>query len=34
VARIVASWALLGPAVDDEARGLAERFERARAGLA
>jgi hypothetical protein len=30
-ARITASWAQLGPALDEEARALAERFEQARA---
>jgi hypothetical protein len=30
VDRISASWALLGPALDDDARALAERFARAR----
>ena len=30
VARIAASWAALGPALDEEARGLEQRFERAR----
>jgi hypothetical protein len=31
VVKILASWAQLGPALDEEARGMAERFERARA---
>jgi hypothetical protein len=31
VERISASWELLGPALDDEARALAERFAQARA---
>ena len=30
VERISASWALLGPVLDDDARALAERFARAR----
>ena len=30
VARITASWAQLGPALDEQAKGLEERFERAR----
>jgi len=30
IERIAASWALLGPALDDEARALADRFARAR----
>jgi hypothetical protein len=30
VERISASWALLGPVFDDDARALAERFARAR----
>ena len=30
VERISASWILLGPPLDDEARALAERFARAR----
>jgi hypothetical protein len=33
VERIGASWALLGPVLDDEGRALAERFARARAAL-
>jgi hypothetical protein len=33
VARIAASWTQLGPALDEDARALAERFERAREGL-
>ena len=34
VERISASWAHLGPPLDDDARALAERFERARARVA
>ena len=33
VLRLVASWTQLGPVLDEEARALAERFERARAGV-
>ncbi len=33
VARITASWTQLGPALDEEARGLEARFERAQAGM-
>jgi hypothetical protein len=32
--RLVASWARLGPPLDDAARALAERFERARSQVA
>ena len=34
VERIAASWAHLGPPLDDDARALADRFERARDRLA
>ncbi len=33
VERLSASWAYLGPALDEHARALTERFERARAGV-
>jgi hypothetical protein len=33
VARIAASWAQLGPALGEEGRALAERFERARSAF-
>jgi hypothetical protein len=33
IARVCAAWAHLGPPLDDAARALAERFERARAAL-